>query len=87
MNSQGMCARSLFTLHPRISLWDTVPTSYQVHAVIGMVVIAIVPVTRLVHMFSAPWFYPFRPYIVYRARPAGQLAERPPRRGWEKIDV
>ncbi|MBC3841198.1 respiratory nitrate reductase subunit gamma [Streptacidiphilus sp. 4-A2] len=80
-------ARSLFTLHPRTGLWDAVPTSYQVHAVIGMCLIGIVPFTRLVHMFSAPWFYLFRPYIVYRARPAGQVAERPPRPGWERLDV
>ncbi|WP_037608402.1 respiratory nitrate reductase subunit gamma [Streptacidiphilus rugosus] len=83
----GPWARSLFTLHPNLGVWDAVPTMYEVHAVVGMVVIAIVPFTRLVHMFSAPWFYLFRPYLVYRSRPAGQVAERPPRRGWEKIDA
>ncbi|MFJ9445720.1 respiratory nitrate reductase subunit gamma [Kitasatospora sp. NPDC101235] len=68
-------------------LWATVPATYQAHAVLGMLVIAVVPYTRLVHMFSAPWFYLFRPHLVYRSRPAGQRAERPPRRGWESIDT
>ncbi|MFE0463420.1 respiratory nitrate reductase subunit gamma [Kitasatospora sp. NPDC058965] len=80
-------ARSLFTLHPKVGLWDAVPTSYRVHAVIGMLLIAVVPYTRLVHMFSAPWFYLFRPYLVYRSRPPGQVGERPTRPGWERIDA
>ncbi|WP_301125028.1 respiratory nitrate reductase subunit gamma [Streptomyces cacaoi] len=80
-------ARSLFTLQPDVAAMAEVPVAYQVHAVVGMVLIAAVPFTRLVHMFSAPWFYLMRPYIVYRSRPAGRLAERPPRRGWEGIDV
>ncbi|MGW7582701.1 respiratory nitrate reductase subunit gamma [Kitasatospora sp. NPDC054768] len=79
-------ARSLFTLRPDTGLWAGVPTTCQAHAVLGMLVIAVVPYTRLVHMFSAPWFYLFRPYLVYRSRPAGQPAERAPRRGWEGID-
>ncbi|MFJ6617734.1 respiratory nitrate reductase subunit gamma [Kitasatospora sp. NPDC091335] len=80
-------ARSLFTLRPDTGLWDTVPAVFQAHAVLGMLVIAVVPYTRLVHMFSAPWFYLFRPYLVYRDRPAGRPAERPARRGWEGIDT
>jgi nitrate reductase gamma subunit len=64
-----------------------VPTTYQAHAVIGMVIIGMVPFTRLVHMFSAPWFYLFRPYVVYRSRPVGRIGERPARPGWESIDA
>ena len=77
-------ARSLFTLSPDIERMEGVPVSYQVHAVIGMALIALVPYTRLVHMFSAPVQYLFRPYIVYRSRDPKQLGPRPERRGWEE---
>ncbi|ANP56494.1 nitrate reductase gamma subunit [Streptomyces griseochromogenes] len=78
-------ARSLFTLRPGTELMAHVPVLFQIHAVIGMVLIAMVPYTRLVHMFSAPVPYLFRPYIVYRRRDPGQLGPRPDRRGWERI--
>jgi len=51
-----------------------------------MVLFTLWPFTRLVHAFSAPIFYLFRPYIVYRSRdaePGGALAGTAPRRrGW-----
>ncbi|MFJ3892011.1 respiratory nitrate reductase subunit gamma [Streptomyces sp. NPDC090083] len=77
-------ARSLFTLRPRTELMTGVPVLYQVHAVIGMTLIALVPYTRLVHMFSAPVQYLFRPYVVYRSRDPRELGPRPERRGWER---
>ncbi|MFD5073345.1 respiratory nitrate reductase subunit gamma [Streptomyces sp. NPDC058371] len=80
-------ARSLFTLRPRTELMEGVPVLYQVHAVVGMTLIALVPYTRLVHMFSAPVQYLFRPYVVYRSRDPEQLGPRPARRGWERTDV
>ncbi|MFE1439555.1 respiratory nitrate reductase subunit gamma [Streptomyces sp. NPDC058739] len=82
--SIGPWARSLFTLSPDTALMADVPVLYQVHAAIGMVLIAMVPYTRLVHMFSAPVQYLFRPYIVYRSRDPKQLGPRPERRGWER---
>lgn len=80
-------ARSLFALQPRTELMEGVPLLYRIHAVVGMVLIAMVPYTRLVHMFSAPVQYLFRPYVVYRSRDPKQLGPRPARRGWEKTDV
>ncbi|MET7699303.1 respiratory nitrate reductase subunit gamma [Streptomyces sp. NPDC005485] len=77
-------ARSLFRLSPRTELMDGVPVLYQVHMVIGMALIALVPYTRLVHMFSAPVQYLFRPYVVYRSHDPKQLGPRPERRGWER---
>ncbi|SDN29269.1 respiratory nitrate reductase gamma subunit [Streptomyces sp. cf386] len=77
-------ARSLFTLQPDIDRMAGVPVLYEVHAVIGMVLIALVPYTRLVHMFSAPVQYLFRPYVVYRSRDPEQLGPRPEKRGWER---
>ncbi|MEV3860884.1 respiratory nitrate reductase subunit gamma [Streptomyces sp. NPDC050095] len=80
----GPWARSLFTLSPDVWRMDGVPVLYLVHAVVGMLLIALVPFTRLVHMFSAPVQYLFRPYVVYRSRDPKQLASRPERRGWER---
>lgn len=77
-------ARSLFTLQPKTELMAGAPVLYHVHAVVGMLLIALVPYTRLVHMFSAPLQYLFRPYVVYRSRDPRQLGPRPERRGWEK---
>ncbi|MFF7093903.1 respiratory nitrate reductase subunit gamma [Streptomyces rubradiris] len=78
-------ARGLFTLRPDTGLMTGVPVLYQAHAVAGMVLIAFVPYSRLVHMFSAPVQYLFRPYVVYRTRDPRQLGPRPERRGWERL--
>ncbi|MEU1023686.1 respiratory nitrate reductase subunit gamma [Streptomyces sp. NPDC005900] len=77
-------ARSLFTLRPDIDRMTGVPLLYEIHAVVGMVLFALVPFTRLIHMFSAPLQYLFRPYVVYRARDPRRLGTRPERRGWER---
>ncbi|MFD8567476.1 respiratory nitrate reductase subunit gamma [Streptomyces sp. NPDC057694] len=82
--SIGPWSRSLFTLSPDIDLMHGVPVLYQIHAVVGMSLIALVPFTRLVHMFSAPVQYLFRPYVVYRSRDPRRLTARPERRGWER---
>jgi len=86
-DSTAPWARSLFTLQPKTELMEGVPLLYRIHAVIGMALIALVPYTRLVHMFSAPVQYLFRPYVVYRGRDPKQLGARPARRGWEKTDA
>jgi nitrate reductase gamma subunit len=78
-------ARSLFTLHPKIALMEGAPLTYRIHAVLGMALIAVVPYTRLVHMFSAPVQYLFRPYLVYRSR--GPLDEQRRPRGWDRLNV
>ena len=77
--------RSVFTLQPDSALMADVPVLYQIHVVVGFALIALIPFSRLVHIFSAPVQYLFRPYIVYRSRDRRQLAARPERRGWERI--
>ncbi len=77
-------ARSLFTLQPDVDKMVGVPLTFQIHAVIGLLLFALVPFTRLVHMFSAPVQYLFRPYVVYRSRDESQLGSRKERRGWER---
>ena len=81
----GPWTRSLFTLQPDTARMEGVPVLYQIHMVVGLVLIALIPYTRLVHMFSAPVQYLFRPYIVYRSRDESQLAARAERRGWERV--
>ena len=58
--------------------------AFQLHALIGMALFALWPFTRLVHAFTAPIQYLFRPYIVYRSRDVGP-ASRPRRRGWDQV--
>ncbi|MGW7082496.1 respiratory nitrate reductase subunit gamma [Streptomyces sp. NPDC054871] len=82
--SMAPWARSLFTLQPDTDLMAGVPVMYQIHAVVGMALFALIPFTRLVHMFSAPVQYLFRPYVVYRGRDPRRVGPRPERRGWEK---
>ncbi|WP_367046415.1 respiratory nitrate reductase subunit gamma [Streptomyces sp. Je 1-332] len=82
--SMAPWARSLFTLQPDTDRMVGVPVMYQIHAVVGMALFALIPFTRLVHMFSAPVQYLFRPYVVYRSKDPRRVGPRPERRGWEK---
>ena len=75
--------RSLFVLQPDIAAMSQSGLAFQLHTLIGMALFAIWPFTRLVHAFTAPVQYLFRPYIVYRTRQGGAVA-RPDRRGWER---
>ena len=77
--------RPILTLQPQGELMAGAPLSFRVHAVAGMLVFMIWPFTRLVHAFSAPLLYFFRPYVVYRDRGPHDQGSHAPRRGWEKI--
>ena len=72
--------RSIAWFQPRPELMMHAPLSFQLHIIAAMLLIAITPVTRLVHIFSVPVGYLSRPYLVYRSRDA---ATRPVQRGWE----
>jgi nitrate reductase gamma subunit len=58
------------------------PVQFHVHTLVGMLLFAIWPFTRLVHAFTAPFHYLFRPYIVYRSRDRATTGNRPVRSGW-----
>lgn len=60
--------RSLFILRPDPDLMDGVPLSLKLHISAAWVLFAVWPFTRLIHAFSAPVGYLFRPYVVYRSR-------------------
>ncbi|MEU5846458.1 respiratory nitrate reductase subunit gamma [Saccharopolyspora shandongensis] len=76
--------RSIFVLQPDVALMVDVPWPFKAHILVGMLLFALFPFTRLVHAFSgfAAVRYLFRPYVVYRSR-----AEAQPRRGWEPVGV
>jgi nitrate reductase gamma subunit len=76
--------RCLFVLQPDIESMRHAGLAFHLHILIGMLLFAIWPFTRLVHAFTAPIQYLFRPYIVYRSRSGGPAA-RSPRRGWERV--
>ena len=77
--------RSILLLQPQGELMAQAPLSFRVHAVAGMALFIVWPFTRLVHAFSAPVGYVFRPYVVYRDRGAHDRGSRATRRGWERI--
>lgn len=75
--------RSIWILNPDVAAMSAASMAFKIHVVIGMALFALFPFTRLVHAFSAPVGYPFRPYIVYRSRAAASRRNlRPIRRGW-----
>jgi nitrate reductase gamma subunit len=77
--------RSLFVFSPDVAAMTLAPPSFQLHAVMSVVLVALIPFTRLVHIFSAPVGYVARPYLVYRSRDPQQSGARDPRRGWEPV--
>jgi nitrate reductase gamma subunit len=79
--------RSIFALNPDTEAMADAPLGFQLHALLACGLFALWPFTRLVHVFSAPLGYLTRPYIVYRSRDTSPAGSRPPRRGWEKVDV
>ena len=78
--------RSIWILQPRGDLMAEAPAYFQIHVIIGQALFCLWPFTRLVHAFSAPIGYLFRPYIVYRSREVAAKNElvgsHPRRRGW-----
>lgn len=74
-----------FDLHPE--LMAAAPLSFQLHGLTAMGLFALWPFTRLVHVFSAPIGYLWRPYIVYRSKPTERLGTRRTRPGWDRSDL
>jgi nitrate reductase gamma subunit len=60
--------RGTFWFQPNAALMAGAPLVYQLHAIGGFVFLALWPFTRLVHVWSAPLAYLWRPYVVYRTR-------------------
>ena len=77
--------RGIFLFQPKPDLMAEAPFGFQAHAMVAMLLFALWPFTRLVHVLSVPIFYLWRPYVVYRSRSdrAGSRATRP---GWSPSD-
>ncbi|MGF6882605.1 nitrate reductase gamma subunit [Nocardia sp. GAS34] len=75
--------RSLFTPHPQPELMVGTPWTFQLHGLVVLTLIALWPYTRLVHMFSAPIGYLFRPYIVHRAKQIDAADKRRYASAWD----
>ncbi len=87
-NTVGVWFRSLFTLHPRVTAITGAPFMYQLHATAAWAIFIVWPFSRLVHAWSYPLWYLWRPYIVVRGRTA-KAPEEPGTGGrkWRKIGV
>ncbi|MDO5661330.1 MAG: respiratory nitrate reductase subunit gamma [Brachybacterium sp.] len=72
--------RGVFSFSPDPAYMAEAPFGFQLHAMAAMLLFALWPFTRLVHVFSAPVGYLFRPYIVYRSR--DDKPRTPSRAGW-----
>ncbi|MGH3321194.1 MAG: respiratory nitrate reductase subunit gamma [Streptosporangiaceae bacterium] len=80
--------RGLFAGHANVAIAQQAPIIFQVHAIAAWVLFLIWPFTRLVHVWSYPLWYLWRPYVVYRSRRAAP----PPEPGtggrrWRRIGV
>lgn len=64
----GPWLRSVLALHPDVALMASVPILFQVHIGLALLLFAVSPFTRLVHLYSAPLAYITRAPLQYRAR-------------------
>ena len=76
--------RGIFRLALHPELMAEAPIGFQMHGLLAFGLFALWPFTRLVHAFSAPIGYLWRPYVVYRSK-SDQLGSRADRPGWERV--
>jgi len=67
--------RGLFSFQPDVAAIAHAPVVYQVHVTAAWVILAVWPFSRLVHAWSYPVWYLWRPYVVYRRRRPARPAE------------
>jgi nitrate reductase gamma subunit len=78
--------RSLLVFSPDVEAMAESTWQFQVHVLVGLSLIALVPFSRLVHAFTVPLHYLFRPYVVYRSRDAVAPTPSSGRvRGWDPV--
>lgn len=61
-------AQSIITLNPQPQVLANVDFIFKLHLFFGMTVFLVFPFTRLVHVWSAPFSYAWRPYQIVRTR-------------------
>lgn len=79
--------RSILIFQPQPELMVGVPLMFQLHVLTATALFILWPFTRLVHVFSAPVGYLFRPYVVYRSRDEHRSGARATRPGWDPIST
>jgi nitrate reductase gamma subunit len=77
--------RGVFLFQPHPELMAQAPLGFRLHALAAFGLLALWPFTRLVHAFSAPVGYLWRPYVVYRSR-EDRLGTRARRPGWGRVE-
>lgn len=77
--------RSVLMLRPDVAAMAAAPIQFHLHALVAMLLFAVWPFTRLVHAFTAPLHYLFRPYIVYRSRDRRPSTVRSTRTAWSAV--
>lgn len=78
--------RSLFVLRPDVDAMAAAPLQFHLHVLLGLGLFLLFPFSRLVHAFTAPVHYLFRPYIVYRSRDRRPMpGASAPKRGWDPV--
>lgn len=75
--------RQFWALQPDVTMMAAAPIGFQLHVISAILLFAVWPFTRLVHVFTVPLGFLTRPYIVYRSK---DQMRQPQRRGWEQID-
>ncbi|GAA3689217.1 nitrate reductase gamma subunit [Yimella lutea] len=76
--------RSFLAFQPDADLMAQAPIGFKLHALVAFALFAMWPFTRLVHVFSAPLQYLWRPYIVYRSRDTQRGRVTSTTRAWER---
>jgi nitrate reductase gamma subunit len=78
--------RGLFSFSPDMQSIAHAPFIYQLHVTAAWMIWGLWPFSRLVHAWSYPLWYLWRPYIVYRSRrPAPPSEPGTGGRKWRKI--
>jgi nitrate reductase gamma subunit len=60
--------RGIVFFQPSPELMSQAPLSYKIHILSAFALLGFSPFSRLVHIWSAPFTYPLRRYIVFRRR-------------------
>lgn len=85
--------QSLMTFNPQVLLVSSLPLVVKLHILNALILVMLIPFTRLIHMFTVPFGYLRRPYQLYIWRrpslTAGEPAQPQPeggsRRGFLRV--
>jgi nitrate reductase gamma subunit len=70
--------QSLVTFNPQILFVSSLPLVAKLHILNALILVMLIPFTRLMHMFTVPFGYLRRPYQLYIWRRPSLMAGEPP---------